>query len=1211
MPDCTTAYNHVTKLGQWAKIQARKEVAEKAAEGKRRANLEHAKQVRRMESLAVLEEYATQPVYQAIATIKEKNIPGLEGKAILYSEAEKSISKESIDLINKKHGRIILKKKGGVSPDDAATNLGVQQSGKEFLEAMLHAPKLDELVHAETQRRIEAKYGEALVEDPPITIVELALSSMNTARIEQILAEVRRMAGDFKIPAREVERINVEQLSKLAREEFYEQMQSRVKPAVYRNRMVSEAMKAEKLAEAGDIVNARIALEKQVLSMVQFKAALQLRSDLNARKKEFAGWAKRRGSAEQMRRKRGLVFDLDGNPFLHFQQGVDMALEAVGLKNVSETERTLRQERGITFDSVLQKMADEAVALDGVDVLEPFNVDTVRPIMDGHRKWSQLTIVEAQEVSKYLKALDAEARLMNSMFKEGEAVEIEEVVARFREQMAEFRPYRKDKYVPPEERGRLFNRLKDLAMSADAVQMDIRAMAKIVDMGDTGPFHDFIANEYMDARLRKFGIREPAAKKIEEAWKALPKEIQKSLYDRNIQIPDFLLKSKKFLSRYGPEQKSRMWWYGVYQHMGNESNRHRLLTSFGVDAEAFPGLMAFFQKILPVELTDIAQTEWNVMGSLWPHVTHLIESMYGYAPPKISPAPVEIHGKTYEGGYMPLKIDRRSLHDLRGKGRNWGSLKDLIGTRNITKGELESGNLASVLGKGHKNMATMAHTDFTIARLENADYTILFDRNIVDHHIEEVSHAVAFNPILRRAARLFRRPEFRALITEKMGDQYYSELLSWVHNTATENPDPYPQNMSELIRWMRSARGMLIVAGLGWNVRTFMLQYGDPLLAPIAGRVGKEYFAKATQEIFTKPGGYREVQKLILSLSKEYPQRKKMASQKYGIEAQRITGPEQFKHAWSPWVNEIRDSAFFLLRTADEHTTTPVWYAKFLEVMDTHKGMIASGAITREAATQEAVKAADNLILDFWPSIEDGLKSGILRNKGALGMLLVFHGYFNKQYQVSRIDAERAWQSWNEEDPFLAAMFRQPGMRLNMARMAGSVLGRAIVYGMFGPYLAGRGPREDEEGWRWGARQMASGLVSPVPFADDFLGWVLQDGRMYGSGVPAMDSIQNLVNKATSAGSNMLEGEYFESFKDAAEATAIVMKLPSAAPRRQLEAAQEALMDPAERPPRKNIEDTMADVIYGRRFGDTRTPLHAPRQIKEQMKPKGKTEMPK
>lgn len=212
-------------------------------------------------------------------------------------------------------------------------------------------------------------------------------------------------------------------------------------------------------------------------------------------------------------------------------------------------------------------------------------------------------------------------------------------------------------------------------------------------------------------------------------------------------------------------------------NMGNESNRKKMvmkLTETNPDGSVnFTTTIDTIKAVLERELPDqkypaAAQNIWNLYKSYYPRVEKLHEEMTGIKPKFIPPNTYFHNGEAYEGGYFPVKstsemslekLSKAVLHEIDlGSGEKKGSLTNHLYADDMTK-----------------HSYTENRTD---------DASPLDFSSGLGIHFEMLLHDLNFRKPIRDALRILTHPEIRKELANRVGLADYKVMLNTVVRAA-------------------------------------------------------------------------------------------------------------------------------------------------------------------------------------------------------------------------------------------------------------------------------------------------------------------------------------------------------------------------------------------------------------------------------------------
>jgi hypothetical protein len=280
--------------------------------------------------------------------------------------------------------------------------------------------------------------------------------------------------------------------------------------------------------------------------------------------------------------------------------------------------------------------------------------------------------------------------------------------------------------------------------------------------------------------------------------------------------------------------------------------------------------------------------------------------------------------------------------------------------------------------------------------------------------------------------------------------------------------------------------------------------------------------------------------------------------------------------AWG-WLG---DHAFSIFEHTDLMTSTPVWIAAY------------QAAKRANLAEADAVKQADDKVRQFFPSHHAVDLAPLLRDKGFVGMTVMFHGYFNQMLNVEMRLANEAG----------------PGV-VNKAKAAGKMLAVLMVSMVLAEFLSGRGAEagdepEDETDdtarsllkWRnWFMRKMLGGTMSLVPGGGEVSRQVeqriLHPGKKFTASARNLDafSVAGAIGDSVfEAAKNEDEAKARQKIEAIVRAAGPLTGLPTSQPIRTGDYLWQVLEDGED----GNAADVMSGLFYGQRRDQPANPFN-------------------
>lgn len=247
--------------------------------------------------------------------------------------------------------------------------------------------------------------------------------------------------------------------------------------------------------------------------------------------------------------------------------------------------------------------------------------------------------------------------------------------------------------------------------------------------------------------------------KIEKFWGAYSKKELSDMVDKKFYSPELGTSTTKM--------KILMMAFNY----GNEDNRIKLSDTnpVGVDKKTPWGpeqLQSLFQQHLTEKDWQAVQSGWDMINERWPQIEALHKELTGFAPKKVEASAFNVataDGKTItlRGGYFPLKEDVRAS------------------VRAATRADIDS----PLYTEQNPAWVATTKTGHTKERT-SASYSVSLDPSIIQNHMRDVVHDLAFRPTIIDLRRLLANQELQGIIRDNVGMDGYASIRDWVQAVA-------------------------------------------------------------------------------------------------------------------------------------------------------------------------------------------------------------------------------------------------------------------------------------------------------------------------------------------------------------------------------------------------------------------------------------------
>jgi hypothetical protein len=551
---------------------------------------------------------------------------------------------------------------------------------------------------------------------------------------------------------------------------------------------------------------------------------------------------------------------------------------------------------------------------------------------------------------------------------------------------------------------------------------------------------------------------------------------------------------------------------------GNESNLERLTEGRGFTEQQ---LRDAAEKVgVTTEEMGWVQSVWDAAEAIGKEAFDLEERDTGIRPEKIQAKPFTMNGVTYRGGYFPAVYDRDVT---------------LVGAQQELKQFQDPSYTRPGTARGHLKGRVDGYTNVISLEVES-----------IPRHFQQVAHDIAFREAVRSVGKLVLDQDVHSALVERLGADRASQFVQWVKDVGQMRGIEGAVRTRAFMGAMRYMRGALAVTALGYSVQNVLEDLTSNLAGAVAGSDLKPQYLAAG--IAAVKGYSQEAMADAEAKSGELRSRRGQLQRElmHTINSLTASGPL----ARGP-LKFYKDHAFIMQEMVDRSTSSALWIGRYRQ------------ALEDGASEADAIELGNKLVNTLLPSHHAVDQAALLRDKGPIGMALVFFNAFNTFYNVQR-----------RFGPKLLPQNLEQGARM---------FGYMVAIFVLGNLARGHGPEPGEEWARWFARKMAAGTLQLLPFGDVAAGYL--EARMTGK--------RSVVRNNTLTGMGV---EIFEQAQKAADGDRDALKrlealvrmagLTTGVPTSQLIRTGNGVRSWFEgaHPPRNPLE-AASDVAYGRREG--------------------------
>ena len=446
---------------------------------------------------------------------------------------------------------------------------------------------------------------------------------------------------------------------------------------------------------------------------------------------------------------------------------------------------------------------------------------------------------------------------------------------------------------------------------------------------------------------------------------------------------------------------------------GNEGNRQRLLDGRGWTAER---VMPVLQTLTPGEW-QFVQGVWDFFESYRPQVAEKEKRVTGKEPEWIEPAPFTIESANggavqMRGGYYPIKYDPMQSGEA-------AAHADAESAKQMMRAAYTAATTRRSYTKGRAD------------RVMNRPLLLSFDG--IYQGANEVIHDLSWHEWLIDANKILRRLD--APMRQHFGAEKVTAIKRAMEDIA-RGDQPATTAFERTLGHLRSGA---TIAGLGWNLRTSLLQ---PLgLTNSIVRVGPAWIARGLREFYGSPAHMARKVEEAQAKSEFLRNRMRTMNREINDVVNRLDkGKSDTQLA-------IESSFFILIQKTQALVDYPTWYGAFEKAM-------ADPALRNEDGTIDEAKAvamADQAVIAAQSGGQAKDLAQIQRGGPLLKLFTNFYSYFAATLQLA---VERTGQT-NFKKPHEVLRLAGDYLLLMVVPVIGSVLINALM----------KGAPDDDEEW--------------------------------------------------------------------------------------------------------------------------------------------------
>jgi len=448
------------------------------------------------------------------------------------------------------------------------------------------------------------------------------------------------------------------------------------------------------------------------------------------------------------------------------------------------------------------------------------------------------------------------------------------------------------------------------------------------------------------------------------------------------------------------------------------------------------------------------------------------------------------HTMQLRGGYYPIKYDSdKGFLAFQHEQRELD--KQLFGGRNHGAAMTKNGHLKERAAGGMGS-------------------PLLLELSVITDHLFNVVHDLEYRRAVLDVAKVIRHKTVREAIESTVGREQYRELMPWLQDVANERQEP----MHQIHRWARWARASTSIMQMGYKVTTMLTQ---PLgFTQSIELLGYKDAAAGLKAVYGNP------LKLPALLEETFARSAFMEGRikSFDREVRDIT--KQLKPGMGrfAWVDAVKDNTFVPMGIFQMSVDLPTWWGAYAKGLREHGG-----------DEQFAAQYADSIVRQAQGSGSTKDLARVQRGGDLLRLTTMFYSYFNTFYNLGARRISLLKQYSGPKDIFMAA---------NTALLLW------FVPAVLSELVAGRGPDDGEEPWKWAAANLLQYPFQAVVGVRDIANAVFGE---YGYQItPAQSAPKSLVSWFKAVSKAIEKEDAGELAKPSAEAAGYIFGLPMKQP---------------------------------------------------------------
>jgi len=516
-------------------------------------------------------------------------------------------------------------------------------------------------------------------------------------------------------------------------------------------------------------------------------------------------------------------------------------------------------------------------------------------------------------------------------------------------------------------------------------------------------------------------------------------------------------------------------------NLGNEGNLKALVDGFDwgkqmaarnvdIDYEGTKKqIIASLSRVLDAKDWETVTMIWKLVASFRDEAFQLQEDLTGVRPEAVEATPLTTPFGELEGGYYPLKFDRKR-------------------DKRVARAE-EKQTVQEMWGSNWS--APMTRKGHTINRVGSGGRPVKLALGVMTEHIQNVVHDIAYRRAVVDVDRIITDSQFAEAFTDVAGLPMYEQLRPWLQAIASDRVDP----SAWMWKVFQKMRGNVAIAAMGYRISTGLQQLAG--LVQAIPMLGAGEMGGALVKLVGNPRNIPAKAQFILTRSEFMRTRTQTLDRDIREQQERMERDDP--------LYPIQNNAFALVGMFDWAVSSVVWTAAYDKA---RAGNVDGIDPTNEA---DAVMFADSAVRTTQSAGLSQDLPQIMRGPQMNKLLTMFFSYFSVLY------------NWTAFDQIMNVKKGRLPVHVFIANMALIY----IISPLIAEALAGRlGNRDDESDEERNARIMSVLLRFPfqsIPILRDV-------ANAAGTGFDyAMSPVSSAPGQIINAGRDLIQGRAFRS----------------------------------------------------------------------------------